>query len=76
MPFDRLSRYSSPRSAESSTPACSASWLPGIQMPAPDQAVVPPTWSAFSKTATGAPSTAAASAAVSPAAPEPSTTTS
>ncbi len=42
----------------------------------PDTAVVPPTVSDFSYTATDAPPTAAVSAAVSPAPPVPSTTTS
>ena len=48
----------------------------GIQTWPPDQAVVPPTWSAFSNTATSAPPSWAVIAAVSPAAPVPSTTTS
>ncbi len=42
----------------------------------PDTAVVPPTVGAFSNTATEAPAAAAVNAAVSPAAPVPSTTTS
>ena len=48
----------------------------GIHTCPPDHAVVPPTRSAFSNTATVAPPSWAAIAAVSPAAPVPSTTTS
>src|ERR1700712_4077466 len=51
-------------------------WCAGIQTMPPDTAVVPPTASAFSYTATDAPPTAAVRAAVKPAPPEPSTTTS
>src|SRR5688500_13554872 len=50
--------------------------LTGIQTIPPDHAVVPPRWSAFSNTPTRAPPSAAVTAAVSPPAPEPRTTTS
>src|SRR5271166_4928015 len=48
----------------------------GIHTMPPDTAVVPPTVGAFSYTSTDAPATTAVSAAVSAAAPLPSTTTS
>ena len=51
-------------------------WLPGTHVPAPDIADVPPSQRDFSSTTTFAPSCAAASAADSPAAPEPTTMTS
>src|SRR5262245_19695790 len=51
-------------------------WLAGTQVPADDIAVVPPRTPAFSSTITFAPCTAAASAAASPAAPDPTTITS
>src|ERR1700749_4368498 len=50
--------------------------LPGIHIMPPDQAAVPPIRSSFSKSPTVAPSALARIAAVSPAAPVPSTTTS
>ena len=57
-------------------PARRAGWLPGTQNVPPESAVVPPISPAFSNRPTRAPATAAASAAVSPAAPDPRTTTS
>jgi hypothetical protein len=63
-------------SGVSVTPWRAAIGLAGIQTIAPDIAVVPPKPSPFSNSATEAPSTAAVSAAVHPAAPDPSTTTS
>jgi hypothetical protein len=51
-------------------------WLHGIQIIPPDHALVPPTLLFFSKIATEAPSDWAVIAAVSAAAPLPSTTTS
>ena len=60
----------------SSTPTSGMCGLFGIHTCPPDHAVVPPTWSAFSKTATEAPPSWATIAAVNPAAPVPSTTTS
>lgn len=60
----------------SSAPTAAMCGLFGIQTWPPDQADVPPTWAAFSKTATRAPPSWAVTAAVSPAAPVPRTTTS
>src|SRR6516165_2999568 len=48
----------------------------GIHTMPPDHALVPPTWSPFSNNPTDAPAPAAATAAVRPVAPVPSTTTS
>src|SRR4051812_2381922 len=50
--------------------------LLGIQIPAPERAAEPPNVGAFSTTTTLSPRLAAVSAAVIPAAPEPTTTTS
>ena len=59
-----------------SMPSCSALWFRGAQIQPLDIAVVPPTTSAFSMTRTLAPFASAASAALNPAAPVPTTTTS
>src|SRR5215469_14594355 len=48
--------------------------LQGIHAPPPEMAVVPPSRAAFSRTVTRPPASAATSAAVSPAAPLPTTT--
>ena len=72
-----LSRYLRAASGVSSvTPdACSASLL-GIHTPPPERAVEPPKRAAFSTTTALNPLRAAVSAAVIPAAPLPTTTTS
>ena len=57
-------------------PSARASGLRGIHSQPPDQALVPPSTDAFSATMTLAPCMAAVTAAVSPAAPEPTTSTS
>src|SRR5215469_15364619 len=75
-PCDSDSRYVTTSSRLSVKPAL-ASWrLFGSQTVPPDHALVPPTVAAFSNSPTRAPSAAARTAAVSPAAPVPSTTTS
>ena len=76
MPRDSDMMYVSAFSRLSLTATSPMCGLFGIQTWPPDHAVVPPTLSAFSNTATLAPPSCAAIAAVSPAAPVPSTTTS
>ena len=49
-------------------------WLFGAHITPPPAAVVPPSWSAFSRTRTEAPASRATRAAVIPAQPEPMTT--
>src|SRR5687767_2672963 len=68
--------YSRARSRLSGWPAASTCRLAGAQRPAPDSAVVPPKYGAFSTSVTRSPRTAAVRAATSPPAPEPTTTTS
>ena len=58
------------------TPAARAWGLSGTQMPPPETDVVPPKCDPFSSTSTFAPDAAARTAAVIPAAPDPTTTTS
>ena len=69
-------RYCAAFAGVSGTPAASSTGLFGIQMPAPERAAEPPKVGAFSTTTTLSPRFAAVSAAVIPAAPEPTTTTS
>src|SRR5690242_19493619 len=69
-------RYDAALDGESGTPAARSTSLLGIQMPAPDLAAEPPKTGAFSTTRVLRPRLAAASAAVMPAAPAPTTTTS
>src|SRR5882724_6014153 len=76
MPWDSAMRYVSASSRLSGFPSARWCGLLGIQSCPPDQALVPPTVSAFSKRPTRAPPSWAAIADVSPAAPVPSTTTS
>src|ERR1700758_444036 len=70
----QLSRSSTNRS--SVAPCLDISGLRGTQKPPEDLRVVPPTAGAASSTATDMPASAATVAAVSPAAPLPTTTTS
>ena len=60
----------------SSKPACFAIWLPGIQIPAPDVAELPPQSGAFSIINTSFLLLAATRAFNIPPAPEPTTNTS
>lgn len=76
MPRESDSRYRTPSSRESATPASRAYRLSGSHATPLDRQVVPPTNEDFSNSPTVAPASAAANAAVSPAAPVPSTTTS
>jgi hypothetical protein len=69
-------RYAAALAGVSWTPARSSTSLPGIQTPPPERAVEPPKRGAFSTTSAESPRSAAVSAAVSPAAPVPTTTTS
>ena len=84
--LDQLAARACPRDSDmmyviacsrlSATPTSGMCGLFGIHTWPPDQAVVPPTRSAFSNTPTVAPDSAATTAAVRPAAPVPMTTTS
>lgn len=69
-------RYAAAFAGVSGTPAARITSLHGIQIPAPDRAAEPPKVGAFSTTTQLSPRAAAVSAAVIPAAPEPTTTTS
>lgn len=69
-------RYVAAFCGVSGTPAPRITELLGSQIPAPDRAADPPKVGAFSTTRTLSPRLAAVSAAVIPAAPEPTTTTS
>jgi len=55
-------------------PAAWATWFAGIQVPAPDMALVPPMRSVFSRMMTLSPAALVTRAATSAAAPEPTTT--
>ncbi|MEY9854513.1 hypothetical protein ABH935_000110 [Catenulispora sp. GAS73] len=69
-------RYSAARAGVSGTPAARITELLGIQIPAPERAAEPPKVGAFSTTTADRPRAATVSAAVIPAAPQPTTTTS
>ncbi len=69
-------RYVRAASAVSSTPSLRSTRLFGIQTPPPERAVEPPKCAAFSMTTARRPCRAAVRAAVMPAAPLPTTTTS
>src|SRR5690349_24017102 len=71
-----LAKYVAALAGVSGTPAARITSLQGIQIPAPDRAAEPPKVGAFSTTTTLSPRLAAVNAAVIPAAPEPTTTTS
>src|SRR5271155_2148428 len=75
-PLVRYVRYRLTSSRESSIPASAASRVRGSHMPPPEMAEVPPNRSETSSTVTCAPPTADRSAAIMPAPPEPTTTTS
>jgi hypothetical protein len=69
-------RYAAALAGVSGTPAARMTSLFGIQIPAPERAADPPNVGAFSTTSVRRPRLAALSAAVMPAAPAPTTTTS
>ena len=75
-PLATAARYSAASAGVSGTPAARTTELLGIQTPEPDRASDPPNTLAFSSTTTDSPSLTAVSAAVIPAAPAPTTTTS
>jgi hypothetical protein len=75
-PWESDIRYVSTSSRLSFTPDSASCRLFGNHTVPPDHALVPPTISAFSNRPTFAPAAAARTAAVKPAAPVPSTTTS